>query len=320
MKKQFPLSYQNGNVKVTIHSDGTKVREWPDNEEDKVDMPESMDVKITNFCDLGDVFDAKGNLIRKSKTCPFCHEASNNRGKHADLSLAADIIGQMNTGSEVALGGGAPFKHPDIFPFLERVSEDGIIANVTNNIIHMKRDAELIETLQKEKLVHGMGVSYRGKASMKMLPTTIDYTDIVFHFILGLQTISDVLTVREWCLRHGYKAKILFLGYKTFRNGGYFYSPIVQKNIDTWKNGMMQYTLTLNDVIFSFDNLGISQMDLKTMIPDDIWSLHYQGEEGTHSMYIDAVSEVYARNSTSDVRDTIRGKKLQTMFNNIRSK
>lgn len=47
--------YQNGNTKVEIYEDGTKIREWPDGENSIVEYPESCDLKITNWCDMNSV-------------------------------------------------------------------------------------------------------------------------------------------------------------------------------------------------------------------------------------------------------------------------
>ena len=62
-------SYMNGNYKVSIYEDGTKVRE-NDLDYFEPDTVESMDIKITNKCNKG---------------CPMCHEDSKPDGKHADL-------------------------------------------------------------------------------------------------------------------------------------------------------------------------------------------------------------------------------------------
>ena len=70
--------YQNGNYKVTIFDDGTKIRETDD---DKFisEFPECMDVKITNYCDMG---------------CPYCHENSTTNGLHGDI-LQVDFINSL---------------------------------------------------------------------------------------------------------------------------------------------------------------------------------------------------------------------------------
>ena len=65
-------SYDNGNVKVTLYTDGTKIQEWSDNETPNPEFPNSMDIKITNYCDL---------------SCKFCHEMSTLQGKHGNLEF-----------------------------------------------------------------------------------------------------------------------------------------------------------------------------------------------------------------------------------------
>lgn len=45
--------YKNGNVTVTLLSDGTKIQEWSDDETPNPTFPVSCDVKITDWCDAG---------------------------------------------------------------------------------------------------------------------------------------------------------------------------------------------------------------------------------------------------------------------------
>ena len=51
--------YQNGPVTVEIYDDGTKIREWDDEKygiEPELEFAESLDVKITNYCDMNCAF------------------------------------------------------------------------------------------------------------------------------------------------------------------------------------------------------------------------------------------------------------------------
>ena len=54
--------YINGNYKISIYEDGTRIKETIDPNDDKfiAEFPDSCDMKITNQCDMG---------------CPMCHEA-----------------------------------------------------------------------------------------------------------------------------------------------------------------------------------------------------------------------------------------------------
>ena len=62
-------TYKNGNYFVSIFDDGSKVR-YTDEDEFVACFPESIDMKITNYCD---------------SNCPMCHELSNKDGKHASF-------------------------------------------------------------------------------------------------------------------------------------------------------------------------------------------------------------------------------------------
>ena len=96
--------YKNGNVDVEIYTDGTKIQEWEGDYKDaKPEFPNSMDVKITNYCDLN---------------CPFCHEESTTKGKHGDLNKLLEILSDLPKGVEIAIGGGNPLDHPDLMYFL----------------------------------------------------------------------------------------------------------------------------------------------------------------------------------------------------------
>lgn len=83
--------YLNGNVTVTLFDNGTKIQEWDDNEGAHPDYPNSMDIKITDYCDAG---------------CKWCHEKSTINGKHADLEYLLEIIQDLPKGTELAIGGG----------------------------------------------------------------------------------------------------------------------------------------------------------------------------------------------------------------------
>ena len=113
--------YRNGNFTTTLFSDGTKIRETKE-DEFVPDFAESMDVKITNQCDMG---------------CPFCHENSTINGKHGDI-LNEKFINTLHPYQEVAIGGGDVTSHPDLIPFLRKLKERKIIANITVNQIQTK--------------------------------------------------------------------------------------------------------------------------------------------------------------------------------------
>ena len=308
--------YKNGNVDVTIYEDGTKTREWED--EQHVEFFEHCDIKLTNKCSLGDRFDDFGNLIARSKTCEFCHEMSNNRGSHADLAFVEHLWREQPVGTELACGGGNILEHPDIDQFLFNMSRKGFFPNVTINSLHLKPHAKQIRELQKNKCFYGMGISYRGKEYMKNLPLDISYDNSVFHLILGLNDFSDCMTVIDWCKENHVLPKILLLGYKQYGNGVSCYTSELQTKINKWKFDIMRL-MSVGGLTVSFDNLAIKQIGLKGYMPEEDWNRFYLGTDGLISAYIDSVAKKVAKSSTSDIRYEISNEDTTlSIFNKVK--
>ena len=94
------ISDRAGNYLVKIFKDGSKVRFTLDDYYNP-SFPESIDIKITNYCD---------------NNCPMCHEKSSVNGNHGNLD--ALFLKTLTKGTELAIGGGNPFAHPDLENFL----------------------------------------------------------------------------------------------------------------------------------------------------------------------------------------------------------
>ena len=300
-------NYRNGNVDVIIYENGTKVREWPDGEDPIVEYPESCDVKITAFCDMDSI-------------CTYCHEQSNKKGKHGDLDLLTKIWETQMPGTEMAIGGGNPLAHPDLIPFLKRMESLKMIPNVTVNMLHMKKFTPMIKVMQHQKLIYGLGISYRGANSMNLLPEDIDYRNAVFHMIMGVHDMNDCQVVINWCIERNITPKILLLGYKTFGNGASYYSPELQTVLDLWKNVYLQALLNIDEeVVISFDNLAIAQLDLEKQIDKKTWNELFQGIDGLSTFYCDAVKQECARTSTVSERFPIKhGENIVELFNKVK--
>lgn len=270
-------SYRNGNVNVAIYSDGTKIREC--NEEKQIlEFPESIDVKITNYCPIG---------------CEFCHEKSTVKGIHGNLIELAEKIptGLLPNGIEFAIGGGDPMSHPEIFLLLDFLRSSGQIANMTMNQMSLRKYWNRLKYLLEEKYIRAMGISINGD-DFSIVNKMMDSGQVVFHVISGVHDISTIDRLKE---QYG-NPKILVLGYKAFGFGIDYLSADVVKNIYQWKIQIPKY---LGNVHLSFDNLAIEQLELKKWFTDEEWNKIYMGDDFTSSMYIDAVSGEYAPTSRS---------------------
>lgn len=272
--------YKNGNYTVTIFDDGTKIRE---NDLDflEADFPESMDCKITNKCPYG---------------CRFCHEKSTPDGEHGDI-MNAEFIDKLRPGTEMAIGGGAVTGHPDLIPFLEKLKARGVIPSITVNQREYKDNFDLVNRLVKEKLIYGLGVSFTSFDDEFWDNAIKNNPNLVVHLIVGIHG-GDVF---DYFANKG--VKILILGYKDFGRGHDLLekaSAIIQVQIDWLKNNLS--SLMGKFKVISFDNLAIEQLAVKDVLTDEQWNKFYQGDDGTHTMYVDLVNKQFAKTSTSTKR------------------
>lgn len=288
--------YRNGNYTVKFNTvDGTKIRETEDNDF-IAEFPENMDVKITNQCDMG---------------CIFCHEDSKKDGLHGDI-LNSKFIDTLRPYTEMAIGGGNPLAHPDLIPFLEKLKERNIIANITVNQVHFETCQELVRDLIDKKLIYGLGISLVD-ASNGFVELVKKYKNAVIHVINGILKPDDVGVLKDNDL------KMLILGYKQFRRGiscyEVRYGDILIKQNWLYEN---LDTIVGQFKVVSFDNLAIEQLNVKRLMSDEDWNEFYMGDDGNHTMYVDLVNQKFARCSIAEKRHDLLGNVID-MFNIVRA-
>lgn len=287
--------YINGNYVVKFNTEnGTKIRETED-DDFIAEFPENMDVKITNQCDMG---------------CPMCHENSTVDGLHGDI-LNPQFINTLRPYTEMAIGGGNPLAHPDLIPFLEKLKESKVVANMTVNQVHFEKSQDMVKKLVDDGLINGLGVSLVN-ANDKFVELIKQYPNAVIHTINGLLKPSDIEVLQNNGL------KMLILGYKTFRRGIDWYVTD-HENIVVKKSWLYD---NLSDIIekfsvVSFDNLAIEQLEVSRLMSKDEWNEFFMGEDGNYTMYIDLVKQQFARCSIAEVRYDLLDDVVD-MFNVIR--
>lgn len=289
--------YLNGNVTVTLFDNGTKIQEWDDNEGAHPDYPNSMDIKITDYCDAG---------------CKWCHEKSTINGKHADLEYLLEIIQDLPKGTELAIGGGNPLDHPGLVPFLETCKSLGLIPNLTVNYKHACRVkyTDLINKLLDNNLIYGLGISILDNFVEYDITKFNKKNNIVYHVIAGVNDLSVLDKIKQSSVK-----KCLILGYKDYGRGEQYRSQEVTDNLQNWADNLGQY---IKKIHLSFDNLALKQLNIKQYLTDDEWSRFYCGTDGVFTMYIDAVEQKYAMSSTNPNKYNLVGN-IKYIFANINS-
>lgn len=275
-------SYKNNDYTCTMFSDGTKIR-WNDKDSFNPVKPESIDLKITNKCNMG---------------CGMCHENSTSNGKHGDI-LNLPFIDTMFPYSEVAIGGGNPLTHPDLIEFLERLKERKIIASMTVNQMHFMQNIDLLKELTDNKLIYGLGISYIGGRHSNCIEAIKQFPNAVVHVINGIVHMDSLEALANNDL------KILILGYKEFRRGKALYDECGNQ-IDYLKS---QFYNMLPEIVhdgwfkcISFDNLAIKQLEPKRLMSDEDYKSFFMGLDGEYTMYVDAVNRQFAKSSVSTER------------------
>lgn len=275
-------SYKNNDYTCTMFSDGTKIR-WNDKDSFNPIKPESIDLKITNKCNMA---------------CNMCHENSTSDGKHGDI-LNLPFIDTMFPYSEVAIGGGNPLTHPDLIEFLERLKERKIIASMTVNQMHFMQNIDLLKELTDNKLIYGLGISYIGGRHSNCIEAIKQFPNAVVHVINGIVHMDSLEALANNDL------KILVLGYKEFRRGKALYDEC-GREIDSLK---YQFYDMLPKIVnegwfkcISFDNLAIKQLEPKRLMSDEDYKSFFMGIDGEYTMYVDAVNRQFAKSSVSTER------------------
>ena len=283
------VQYKNGNYDVCIDLDtGTKIRK---NDLDffAPETIESMDIKITNRCNMG---------------CPMCHENSTPDGEHGDI-LSPSFLDNLHPYTELAIGGGNPLEHPDIDEFLKKCKERKFVCNITVNQKHFIENYDRIKNWVDNKLVYGVGISMT-KASNKVVKLARTIPNAVIHVIAGLVQPSTLnyLACKD--------LKVLFLGYKRVRRGEDLYcgwSHDIDNRINILKELIPYIIKEKWFKVVSFDNLAIQQLDIKNILTDEQWQEFYMGDDGqsgeqtSASMFVDMVERKFAKNSCAAEND-----------------
>lgn len=266
--------YKNGNFIVRFNmNDGTKIRET--NADDFIpSFAENCDCKITDKCDGG---------------CPMCYEGCTTEGKHGDI-LNYKFLDTLHPYTELAINGN-DMSHPDLIPFLEKLKEKDVVCNLTVNQIHFERCQDLIRELVDKELIYGLGVSLNNPTE-KFIELIKQYPNAVIHVINGMFGAKDALALAD------HNLKILILGYKQLRRGVDWYiedyENITRKQI--WLKQSLASILAHFKVV-SFDNLAISQLDVKRLMDDEEWDEFYMGNDMEFTFFLDLVEGKFAGNS-----------------------
>lgn len=285
------MKYKNGNAIIEIKSNGTRIIEYEDILQ--LEYPLNLDIRVNTSCSFA-------NTICKN----FCHESAIVNGKECNYDLLKGKLIGLPKGIELAIG--CNEFTSNLFNFLEWCYNEGYICNLTINQGHVKRDYDLIMKSIELNFIKGLGISYCKELNWNVPEFILKYPNTVFHVICGIDSIEDILSLKERNVK-----KILILGEKDF---GYNVN-----NVDLNSKSHREWywwigKLFDNFDVVSFDNLALEQLNIRRFFNQENWNIFNNGE---YSFYIDAVHKVYAPSSRSNSRVNWDNISIKEYFNNL---
>ncbi len=282
-------------------------------------FPDSIDLKIIDRCSHG---------------CPYCHESSTIGGGMFNLKETKRILSQLPTvGLEVAIGGGNVLDClDDTAALIDWLQDRGNRPRITINwkdFLVERTEEEIEKVAGVLNSVTALGISMpslkdvdledHGKEpwdkntflSNTALGKKI-HTYTVFHVIAGLFPAEELQTLYD-----NISGAILVLGYKQWGRAKNTEVP----DMTEWKKSVFDLIngRDINDYnTIGFDNLACEQLGVKEELGPKLWSEIYLGEEGSCSMYIDAVRGEYARTSRSPQRVSWNDVKLLDYYDTLK--
>lgn len=177
----------------------------------RMGTPELVDVKITDFCDIG---------------CAYCYQGSTPEGRHAKLEDVQELARQFFKAGvlEVAIGGGEPTRHPQFAEILEAFSSQGIVANFTTRDLSFLNDhprAERILAASRSVAV-SVGSKRQMEAAQELWVSSgwsarVDSNPFSYQYVVGTSSDAELGAMVKLSTDSSYN--LTLLGYKDSGRG-----------------------------------------------------------------------------------------------------
>lgn len=325
-------SYLNGNYSTTVYSSGTKIfRALRDGEDFKASFPDSLDIKLTNKCPWGCKF------CHESSTASGKHAdlgALVKTLREANLPAGVEIA--------LGGGDVLDIPEEEFAKFLVKISGMGLLPRITLNYRDILNDTYYLKLLRLDKRLESLITDGGARFTDFAIGISIDKYDspeisvvlnrilrregeactkiitmekVVFHIIPGVLGLPEFKKLYKdvwdnYSTKRGHSAGFLFLGYKKWGRATDSKVP----DLSDWSKYLSENFYSRRTIysasqvgpnsfpIIGFDNLAIEQLGIRDKLLPSEWESIYMGDEFTHSMYIDAVSQTYAETSRSPKR------------------
>lgn len=268
-------------------------------EPSKLGSPELVDVKITDYCDIG---------------CAYCYQGSTPSGAHAKLNDVRELARRLFKAGvlEVALGGGEPTRHPDFPEILEAFAAHGIVANFTTRDLSFLADEELSRRVLAAS--RSMAVSVNSVAQIQAALLSWRTSPggsprgsgpLAFQYVMGTSSDAELSRMIAECVRAN--LNLTLLGYKdsgrglSWREGEGRSFALREAKVQNQTGSWMKMAREVLGAQGSYARLCIDTALARACerqlgaegIPREFW----HKSEGLVSMYVDAVSMSMGKSS-----------------------
>lgn len=273
------VAYKNGNY-WTLFSKKSKLRIKFSDGDLVPHIPELIDLKITDYCDMG---------------CSFCYQNSTKQGKHSYLKNIKGLVTLLPANVEYAVGGGEPTSHPE-FPEILKVLACGDYSNTVNRLVNFTtkstkwfKNSTVVDAVNK--YVSGVAYSITNASELDLFYELhckhIKTVAMYIHIIPDMLSMDEICAILDWADTKSHwqsenRVAVTMLGYKNIGRA--------TTNLPTH-----------SDLSRIFDSRRKAQIGVDTKFMNDYFGLIpqkiidsklYTIHEGEFSMYIDASEEV----------------------------
>lgn len=244
----------------------------------KSSAPELIDIKITDFCDIG---------------CKYCYQGSTAKGKHASDSWLTNLAWALKKHEvfEVALGGGEPTTHPEFDGILETFHGSNVKCNFTTKSLAWLDKPAITKAVKST----GANFAYSVTSVTEMAQVLVrikeafgDTERLKFQYVMGSTAVDELLKIVAFAKKN--YLKVTLLGFKRIGRGKKYL-------VNNYDNALQALCDQTNGYLkLSLDTALIAEWK------DQLLSLGAKREmftevEGAFSMYIDAVAQTAAPSS-----------------------
>lgn len=279
-------------------------------ESTKPEYPYLVDIKITDFCDLG---------------CAYCYQGSTKNGLKCDNSFFYDIKNVF----EIVLGGGEVTRDREHFISVLNViryrAGEHVNINFTTRTLDWLNDEKYAQEILSKTKTFAFSVDEKNQNQLEKLINIFDYRWNVENNELyknkpSIQIIPEIMG--DYCLEKILRIcknnfiKVVLLGYKE-TGRGIDYKKVKYNTIDD------RFLRVLDKLVkdqmcpnISVDTAMISKYHdtISNILP----SWLYHKEEGKYSMYIDLVTKQFAPSSYHlDMLKPIEHKSFEEIFSEV---